>query len=116
MNNFSASTVAMSFHDEQILAAGTVPNPHTRSVKYTMTKTAKHRRWRQPVAAHLDLMKEHLYRFVASKGSNHHFSRFSPERMEETINLIKHIEKFNSGYKEWIRANVPNPEKFLREA
>ena len=116
VNNFSASMVAMSLAEKQILAAGTVPNPHTSSVNNTMTKTAKHRRWRQPVAAHLDLMKEHLYRFVASKGSNHHFSRFSPERMEETINLIKHIEKFNSGYKEWIRANVPNPEKFLREA
>ena len=81
-----------------------------------MTSKAKHRRWRQPVAAHLDLIKEHLYRFVASKGSNHHFSRFTPEQMEETICLIKHIEKFNAGYKEWIRANVPNPEKYILEA
>lgn len=116
VNNYSASRVAKSLHDEQILVVGTFPNPHIHRVKYTMAKTAKHRRWRQPVATHLDLIKEHLYRFVASKGSNHHFSRFTPEQMEETINLIKHIEKFNAGYKEWIRANVPNPEKYILEA
>jgi len=116
VNNFSASRVAMSLAQKQILVAGAFPNPHTRSVKYIMTKETKHRRWRRSVSAHLDLMKEHLYRFVASKGSNHHFSRFNPEQMEETINLIKQIEKFNLGYKAWIRANVPNPEKFILES
>ena len=36
--------------------------------------------------------------------------------MEETIILIKHIEKFNSSYKDWIRENVPNPEKYILES
>jgi len=78
--------------------------------------TKRHRRWRKPLAAHLRLTKEHLLRFIQSKGSCSHFHRLPVNMMEETIYLIKQIGTYNEQYKEWIKANESNSERFLREA
>ena len=76
----------------------------------------KHRRWRKPLAAHLTLIREHMLRFIQSKGSCSHFHRLPVDMMEETIHLIKSIGTYNEQYKEWIKANESNSERFLKEA
>ena len=76
----------------------------------------KHRRWRKPLAAHLTLIRQHMLRFIRGSGSCSHFHRFSTEMMEQTIDLIKHIGTYNEQYKEWIKANESNSERFLKEA
>ena len=68
------------------------------------------------MAAHLTLVREHMLRFIQSKGSCSHFHRFPTELMEETIHLIKSIGTYNEQYKEWIKANEKNSERFLKEA
>lgn len=73
----------------------------------------KQRRWRQPLGRHLQLISEHLERFLAGKGSCAHFHRFDISLMEDTIGLLKQIENYNRNYSEWLLANVPHPEKFL---
>ncbi|MDB4816680.1 hypothetical protein OAG93_00560 [bacterium] len=86
------------------------------SVLGGMETKKKHRRLRKPLAAHLTLTKEHLLRFIQSKGSCSHFSRFPTDMMQETINLIKNIGTYNERYKAWIESNVKNAERFLKEA
>ena len=68
------------------------------------------------MAAQLTLVREHMLRFIQSKGSCSHFHRFPTDMMEETIHLIKSIGNYNEQYKEWIKANESNFERFLREA
>ena len=68
------------------------------------------------MAAQLTLVREHMLRFIQSKGSCSHFHRFPTELMEETIHLIKSIGTYNEQYKEWIKANEKNSERFLKEA
>ena len=68
------------------------------------------------MAAHLTLIREHMLRFIQSKGSCSHFHRFPTELMEETIHLIKSIGTYNEQYKEWIKVNEKNAERFLKEA
>jgi hypothetical protein len=68
------------------------------------------------MAAQLTLVREHMLRFIQSKGSCSHFHRFPTDMMEETIHLIKSIGNYNEQYKEWIKANESNSERFLREA
>ena len=75
--------------------------------------TKRHRRWRQPLTKHLDLILEHLERFLRSKGSVNHFSKMTPELMENCLSVMKSIGHFNGRYKNWLKANVRNPEKFL---
>jgi hypothetical protein len=76
----------------------------------------KHRRWRKPLAAHLALTKEHLLRFIQSKGSCSHFHRFPTDMMEETINLIKCIAFYNERYRKWLKLNTKNPERYLKDS
>jgi hypothetical protein len=78
--------------------------------------TKKHRRLRKPLAAHLTLTKEHLLRFIQSKGSCSHFSRFPTDMMQETINLIKSIGTYNERYKAWIKANERNWKRYLKDS
>jgi|TARA_B110000438_G_C15166133_1_gene373924 hypothetical protein len=68
------------------------------------------------MAAQLTLVREHMLRFIQSKGSCSHFHRLPVNMMEETIHLIKSIGTYNEQYKEWIKANEKNSERFLKEA
>ena len=86
------------------------------SVLGGMETKKKHRRLRKPLAAHLTLTKEHLLRFIQSKGSCRHFSRFPTDMMQETINLIKSIGTYNERYKAWIKANERNWERYLKDS
>lgn len=76
----------------------------------------KHRRWRRPLAVLLSLMREQMIRFLQSKGSCSHFSRLPIDLQQATIDLIKQIGIYNDQYREWIKANEKNSERFLREA
>ena len=68
------------------------------------------------MAAHLTLVRDHMLRFIQSKGSCSHFHRLPVNMMEETIHLIKSIGTYNEQYKEWIKVNEKNAERFLKEA
>ena len=68
------------------------------------------------MAAQLTLVREHMLRFIQSKGSCSHFHRLPVNMMEETIHLIKSIGTYNEQYKEWIKVNEKNAERFLKEA
>ena len=81
-----------------------------------MNILAKKRRWRVPLHGHLQLLQEHLHRFIQSKGSCAHFHRFPTEMMEEVLDLIKRIGSFNDRYKSWIKANEKNAQRYLKEA
>ena len=89
---------------------------HLRSVKGYGMITKRHRRWRQPLTKHLDLILEHLERFLRSKGSVNHFSRMTPELMESTLSVMKTISYFNSDYKQWIAENTKNPGRYLKDS
>jgi hypothetical protein len=78
--------------------------------------TKRHRRWRQPLTKHLDLVLEHFERFLRSKGSVNHFSRMTPELMESTLSVMKTISYFNSDYKQWIAENTKNPGRYLKDS
>ena len=67
------------------------------------------------MAAHLALTKEHLLRFIQSKGSCSHFSRFDISLMKKTIKAEEALEDFLVDYISWIAANVQNKEKYLPE-
>ncbi len=87
-----------------------------RVINSDMSILAKKRRWRVPLHGHLQLLQEHLYRFIQSKGSCAHFHRFSTEMMEEVLDLIKRIGSFNDRYEVWIKANEKNAQRYLKEA
>ena len=74
-----------------------------------------HRRWRQPLTKHLDLVLEHFDRFLRSKGSVNHFSKFDPDLMEDCLSVIRSIGQFNVRYKNWITVNTRNPQRFLND-
>jgi hypothetical protein len=80
-----------------------------------MNILAKKRRWRVPLHGHLQLLQEHLHRFIQSKGSCAYFQRFPTDMMQEVLDLIKRIGAFNDRYKSWIKANEKNAQRYLKE-
>jgi hypothetical protein len=68
------------------------------------------------LAAHLTLIREHMLRFIQSKGSCSHFHRFPTDMMEETIHLIKKIGSYNDRYREWIKSNEKNAQRYLKDS
>ena len=71
------------------------------------------RRWRLTLGKQLSLLLEHLDRFLRGRGQVNHFHKFDPPLMQETLDLMRAIESYNSNYAKWLSHNVRNPEKFM---
>ncbi len=71
------------------------------------------RRWRVTLGHHLSLILEHFDRFLRGRGQVNHFSKFDSDLMQQTLDLMRAIQSYNSNYAEWLSRNVRNPEKFM---
>ena len=72
-------------------------------------------RWREPYIKHLAKVSAHTERFIMAKGNCTHFTHMTPELMQKTMRLKRHLDDYVNEYRQWIRPSgaVKNFERFI---